>query len=45
MRKLMDVSRLERMGWKARIELREGLQRTYAWYKDQLASGAVLRAK
>lgn len=45
MRKLMDVSRLERMGWKARIELRDGLERTYAWYKGQLASGAVLRAK
>jgi len=45
MRKLMDVSRLERMGWTAQISLREGLERTYAWYKDQLASGAVLRAK
>jgi nucleoside-diphosphate-sugar epimerase len=45
MRKLMDVSRLERMGWNAQIELREGLERTYAWYKDQLASGAVLRTR
>ncbi len=45
MRKLMDVSRIERMGWKAQIALRDGLERTYAWYKDQLASGAVLRAK
>ena len=45
MRKLMDVSRLERMGWSAQIELRDGLERTYAWYKDQLASGAVLRAR
>ena len=45
MRKLMDVSRLERMGWNAQIKLRDGLERTYAWYKDQLASGAVLRAR
>lgn len=45
MRKLMDVTRLERMGWKAQIALEDGLARTYAWYKDQLASGAVLRAK
>ena len=45
MRKLMDVSRLERMGWKAQIDLRSGLERTYAWYKEQLTSGAVLRAK
>lgn len=45
MRKLMDVSRLERMGWTAQIDLRRGLERTYAWYEDQLASGTVLRAK
>jgi nucleoside-diphosphate-sugar epimerase len=45
MRKLMDVSRLKRMGWQAQIGLEDGLTRTYAWYKDQLASGAVLRAK
>ncbi len=45
MRKLMDVSRLGRMGWQAQIALRDGLERTYVWYKDQLASGAVLRAK
>lgn len=45
MRKLMDVTRLERMGWKAQIALEDGLARTYTWYKDQLASGAVLRAK
>lgn len=31
-RKLMDVSRLERLGWKAAIELKSGLQNTYAWF-------------
>ena len=31
-RKLMDVSRLERLGWKARISLEDGLTRTYAWF-------------
>ena len=45
MRKLMDVSRLGRMGWAAQITLEDGLALTYAWYKEQLASGAVLRAK
>jgi nucleoside-diphosphate-sugar epimerase len=45
MRKLMDVSRLDRMGWTAQIPLRDGLERTYAWYKEQLAHGSVLRAK
>jgi GDP-L-fucose synthase len=29
-RKLMDVSRLEKLGWKAKISLKEGLERTYS---------------
>ncbi len=31
-RKLMDVSRLGDMGWKAKITLREGLEDTYRWF-------------
>jgi GDP-L-fucose synthase len=31
-RKLLDCSRLTRLGWRARIGLREGLEQTYAWY-------------
>jgi GDP-L-fucose synthase len=31
-RKLMDVSRLERLGWKAKMSLQEGLTKTYSWY-------------
>ncbi|MFB9223477.1 GDP-L-fucose synthase [Paracoccus cavernae] len=34
MRKLMDVSRLERMGWKANIALSEGVSETYSWFKQ-----------
>jgi len=30
--KLMDVSRLADMGWRASIELEEGLQDAYAWF-------------
>lgn len=33
-RKLMDVSRLERLGWKAQISLEEGLTTTYAWFLE-----------
>jgi GDP-L-fucose synthase len=29
-RKLVDVSRLSAMGWKAKVSLREGLEKTYA---------------
>jgi GDP-L-fucose synthase len=31
-RKLLDVSRLHALGWKHRIPLRDGLQRTYEWF-------------
>jgi GDP-L-fucose synthase len=30
-RKLLDVSRLSALGWKARVELREGIEKTYRW--------------
>lgn len=45
MRKLMDVSRLAAMGWKAQIPLQQGLKKTYDWYLEQLATGAAVRAK
>ncbi len=31
-RKLMDVSKLASLGWQARIELRDGVAETYAWF-------------
>ncbi|MBF9045503.1 NAD-dependent epimerase/dehydratase family protein [Rhodobacterales bacterium LSUCC0031] len=33
-RKLMDVSRLSRIGWRARISLRDGIAQTYRWYRE-----------
>lgn len=41
-RKLLDVSRLNELGWSARTELREGVRRTYEWYLDNVSS---VRAK
>ncbi|MCA9164854.1 MAG: GDP-L-fucose synthase [Pirellulaceae bacterium] len=38
-RKLMDVSRLHSLGWRHRIELREGIQRTYAWFLENSPQG------
>ena len=38
MRKLIDVSRLAAMGWRARIGLREGIEETYAWFLAQDAA-------
>ncbi|MGE3231475.1 MAG: GDP-L-fucose synthase family protein [Hyphomicrobium sp.] len=38
-RKLLDVSRLAKLGWRASIPLEEGLARTYGWYlKEGLAA-------
>ena len=34
MRKLMDVSRLADMGWRARIGLEQGIEDTYQWFLD-----------
>lgn len=32
MRKLLDVSRAKTLGWQAKVSLREGLEKTYAWF-------------
>ena len=34
-RKLLDISRLTRLGWTPRISLQEGIKRTYKWYLAQ----------
>jgi GDP-L-fucose synthase len=31
-RKLLDVSRLHRLGWRHRLDLRDGIAQTYAWF-------------
>lgn len=36
-RKLLDVSRLNALGWRAQIPLREGIKGTYQWYCDAAA--------
>src|SRR5690554_1349355 len=44
-RKLMDVSRLTALGWRARIRLEEGVRATYEWYRGSIerreGAGAV----
>jgi GDP-L-fucose synthase len=37
-RKLMDVTRLENMGWKFHYNLKDGLELTYRWYLANLDS-------
>jgi GDP-L-fucose synthase len=33
-RKLLDVSRIKALGWKAQISLKDGIASTYEWYKS-----------
>lgn len=39
-RKLMDAARLNALGWRAEIGLREGLAAAYAWFLDHHAAAA-----
>lgn len=38
-RKLMDVSRVSALGWRAKTPLREGIADTYRWYRAHVARG------
>ncbi len=31
-RKLLDVSKINGMGWKAKTSLKEGIEKTYKWF-------------
>ena len=42
-RKLLDVTRINALGWRARTPLREGITRTYAWYRHNLATARGMR--
>ncbi len=33
-RKLLDVTRLQSLGWRARVSLRDGIAATYQWYQE-----------
>ena len=40
-RKLMDVSKLAALGWRAKTPLREGIEKTYAAYLAEKAAGTL----
>lgn len=42
-RKLMDSSKMRAMGWRPRVGLREGIERTYEWYRAQVAAEPLVR--
>ncbi|MCQ2022241.1 GDP-L-fucose synthase family protein [Clostridium butyricum] len=35
-KKLLDITKCSEIGWKFKIELRDGLERTFKWYKDNI---------
>jgi GDP-L-fucose synthase len=39
-RKLLDVSRLNELGWRAKIPLREGIEHTYRWFVETVSAEA-----
>jgi GDP-L-fucose synthase len=38
LRKLLDVSKINNMGWKATVSLRDGITSTYKWFLDNRAA-------
>jgi len=30
--KLLDVSKMKELGWQAKTQLREGIEKTYSWF-------------
>lgn len=40
-KKLLDVSKIESLGWKHVISLEEGIKKTYAWYLEKLSTKSV----
>ena len=39
-RKLLDVSKINALGWRARVPLAEGVEKTIEWYEGSLVRGA-----
>jgi GDP-L-fucose synthase len=40
-RKLLEVSKLTKLGWKAKINLRDGISRTYGRYKENMVDDEI----
>jgi GDP-L-fucose synthase len=43
-RKMLDVARLNQLGWRSRTGLREGLESTYEWFVENY-DAAIARAR
>jgi GDP-L-fucose synthase len=36
MKKLLDVSKMQALGWKHQIKLEDGIQKTYDWFLENI---------
>lgn len=42
LRKLMDVSKINQLGWQARVDLYQGIEKNYRWFKEHVATSRGL---
>ena len=35
-RKLMDISKMHNLGWKHKVDLKQGIEKTYAWFLENI---------
>ena len=42
-RKVLDTSKLNRLGWEPTIDLEDGITTTYAWFREQIAADLTVR--
>ena len=40
-RKLLDTTRLTSLGWRPKIQLKDGIEQTYQWFKEHLADARL----
>jgi GDP-L-fucose synthase len=40
-RKLLDVSRLQNLGWRSRMPLQTGIEDNYAWFKEHVSDARL----
>jgi GDP-L-fucose synthase len=40
-RKLLDVTRLSELGWRPKIPLEQGIESTYAWFREHFADARL----
>ena len=41
-RKVLDVTKMHELGWRHKVRLKDGLQKTISWYQE--TSGSLLRS-